>query len=906
MIEQKTLTDKLKHIARQYPNDVIMQIKEEKEYVRYTYKDFFETSKAVACWLIKNGFKKGKRAAIVMGNCPQWGMIYFGILFSGGIAVPFDPKSSADDTKYILEHSEAGIVFASAETLPLLTEAVSGFETPPVIVTLDTDDHNSGYIPLIDIISLPQSLMAHAALPSISANDTASILYTSGTTGRPKGVMLSHNNFNSNFRSIDHLNICSPVDNVLSILPLHHSYPFMVTLIVPLFSRVRITYLKSLKSEELLQCMRETGVTILVGVPQLFQLFHKNIMEKISHIPLAARLPLLGTLKILLLIKQTFHINPARILLGPVHHKFGRKLRLLVSGGAKLNTKVNRDLSSLGFNIIEGYGLTETAPVVSFNTLEHTHIGSVGKPVPHCYARIGQPDEHGHGEILISGSNVMQGYFKSTQDTNTVMIDGWFHTGDTGYFDKHGYLYITGRVKETIVLSSGKNITPDEIESYYSKIPFIKEMCILGIGADESEYLGAVIVPDMEYYRHNKEIEVFDTLCANIKNFSRLLPAYQRILRFIIAREELPRTRLGKLQRFAVRKQYIDQLQGRQIKPRPLSNEENKLLNSPTGQKLTAVLTACSPLKPDSISPADHIELDLGLTSLDRVELALALEQAFKIDIKDTEMAQIFTAKELIEKIEEIISTQGLTTTKTALDTDNVWPALLTREPPDKLIDKIDLTPCPCNILLTGAVTGLFRILFKLFWKLKISGIENIPPAGPFVLCPNHGSFLDGPIVSAALPSHLKKDLFFLGTTAFFEDTWLRRLVKWMRVIPVDQAVHLVEAMQACAYVLNRGKTACIFPGGGRATSPEVREFRKGIGILAKELNIPLIPVYINGSYESWPAPNPFPKPHPLTITFGQPCTAEELQKEGEELGIKDPYKAISKALRERVVELSR
>ncbi len=284
--------------------------------------------------------------------------------------------------------------------------------------------------------------------------------------------MLTHKNIFSNFQSIDKLKLFSDKDNFISILPLHHAFPFTVTLITPLFCRSRVTYASSLRSDELLDLMRETGVTVLAGVPQLFSLFYKNISDKIKNAPFLFRAPILGLIEILWQIRRFSGINLSKMALPKIHRPFGRSLRFFISGGAKLNEEAARFLMKTGFIILEGYGLTETSPGVTFNLLKKQKIGSAGRAIPDVELKINDPDAAGMGEVLIKGPNVMKGYYNRAQETSSVLKDGWFYSGDLGHIDKDGYLYITGRKKEIIVLSSGKNIYPEEIESYYIKSPY--------------------------------------------------------------------------------------------------------------------------------------------------------------------------------------------------------------------------------------------------------------------------------------------------------------------------------------------------------------------------------------------------------------------------------------------------
>ena len=765
------------------------------------------------------------------------------------------------------------------------------------------------YIDFCKVISPVPDSVGAGHWPDVSLQDTASILYTSGTTGKPKGVMLTHKNFYSNYVSIDKLRLFSDKDNVLSILPLHHSFPFMVTLIIPLFSYARITYISTLKSEELLGCMRETAVTMLVGVPQLFYMFYKRILGEIKKIPFLARMPILGFIEILQGVRKFTGINLAQPALSKIHRSFGRKLRFFACGGAKLNEEAARFLVKIGFTILEGYGLTETSPVVTFNPLNKQKIGSVGKVIPGVELRIAGPDKYGVGEVAIKGPNVMKGYYQQEEETRKVLKDNWFYSGDLGYLDRQGYLYLTGRKKELIVLSSGKNISPQEVESHYARSPFIRELSILAIGKREEEKLVAVIVPDLDYCRKVGEVNIHGMIKWDLENLSKQCSPHKRIMGFVVTKQDLPRTRLGKLKRFEIKDRYSDELMGlgsrKTDEEIPITDSDLRIVSSGAGRKIIEALSKELDLgRPIRLD--DHLEIDLGLDSLGRVELMVKIEEILKIDIPDSLMAKIFTVKELIVEIANLISKNKLPgeedlPIQTGL---SFWNDILKTTPTKDIIGKIDLTPGWPARVCASLAGGMLYLIFKVICQLNIIGVNNLPANKEFILCSNHGSYLDGFLIAVSVPRWLKKHMFFLGFRAYFEVPIIRNIVKIIRIVSIDPAAQLVNAMQSCAYILRKGKVVCIFPEGGRSIDGEIQKFKKGIGILAKELNLLLVPVYIKGSYESWSRTNHFPRPHPITIVFGRPYNLEKLKKEGIKLGAKDDYEAIARGIREEVIKL--
>ena len=893
-------------IAFQFADRVCLQIKNDFFWQNWTYGQVEDLSLKIGGFLIKEGFKKNDFAAICLENRPEWAVIYLGIMAAGLTCVPIDSQSTQLEIENILNDCSAKIVFVSHAIFK--NKNFDNLKSPlNKIIILDLDIKKDNFIGLEQIKA---TLSADVSWPEVLSEDVASLIYTSGTIGKPKGVMLTHKNFCSDFRSIDKLKLFSKKDIFISILPLHHAYSFMVTLITPLFCRARVIYTSSLRSDELLSLMREAQVTVLVGVPQLFSIFYMNILEKMKKVPTLFKIPLKGLREIFWQIRKFSGINLSKLVLSVVHKPFGRALRLFACGGAKLNEETAIYLTKIGFTILEGYGLTETSPVVAFNSLKQQKIGSVGKVVPDVELKIENPDATGTGEIAIKGPNVMKGYYNRTADSLSVLKDGWFYSGDLGYIDKEGYLFITGRKKEIIVLSSGKKIYPEEIEVHYAKSPYIKEICVLGVGELEGERLTAVVIPDADYCRKQGDVDLNSVIKWELENLSQKLPPYKRIKGYIIVKEGLARTRLGKIKRYEVKDKYLEQLEGSKLKSQggdaPVIEEDIRILSSNVGVNIIEVLNKHIKLA-RQINATDHLELDLGIDSLERVELIIALEQALNIRISAELMNKIFTVKELILEIGRLVTgPEAKNEFQPQTKSQALWSEILKQKPAQVIIKKVNLAPNYLTIIGMFLFAEILHLVFRIVWRLKVLGVKNLSLAKKCILCVNHSSYLDAFIVDVAMPARLRKGLFFVGFRAYFEQPLIKNIIKYIRVIPIDPGMHLVEAMQASTYVLNNDKMVCIFPEGQRTIDGEIKEFKKGVGILAKELNVELVPVLITGSFESWPRTKAFPRPHRIKIIFGRPFNYDELKSEGLRLGAKDEYAAIALGIREEVVKLKR
>jgi long-chain acyl-CoA synthetase len=893
-------------ISSRFPNRICLQIKKDSAWERWTYGQIEDLSLRVGAFLIKEGFKKGDFAALAIENRPEWAAIYLGIMVAGLTCVPLDPQLTVQEIENFINDCAAKTIFVSHAVFQ--TKNINQIKSQLnkiVILDLDIEKEN-----LVGLAQVRATLLEGVLWPKVTCEDIASLVYTSGTIGTPKGVMLTHKNLYSDFKSIDKLKLFTDKDTFISILPLHHSYPFMITLITPLFCRARVTYTLSLRSDELLSLMREARVTVLVGVPQLFSMFYMNILEKIKKTPFLLRISLLGVVGIFWQIRRLSRINLSKLALAKIHRPFGKTLRFFACGGAKLNEEAARFLVKMGFTILEGYGLTETSPVVAFNPLKRQKIGSVGRVIPDVEVKIDHPDESGTGEVVIKGPNVMKGYYKQTQETLSVLKGGWFYSGDLGYLDKDGYLYITGRKKEVIVLSSGKKIYPEEVESHYTKSPYIKEVCVLGVGESQDERLVAVIVLDTDYCRKMGEVNLNSVIRWELENLSAGIAPYKRIKGYVIAKENLPRTRLGKIKRYEVKNKYLDELKGAKLKgpieEAPATSEDLRLLSCDVGRKIIEVLNKHVQLE-RPVYPSDHLELDLGIDSLGRVELIIAIEQTLNISIPDDLITRVFTVKDLIFQIDKLVPEEGAAKeTLPQVKSKTSWNEILNEQPGKNIINKVDLTPNRITVLGMLLFAEILRLVFRVIWGLKVFGAENIPSRQKCILCVNHSSYLDAFIVEASMPANLRRGIFFIGFRNYFEQPLIRNIIKYIRVISIDPSVQFVEAMQASAYVLKNNKMICIFPEGQMTIDGNVQEFKKGVGILAKELDIPMVPVFIAGSYNSWPRTKLFPWPHPLKITFGRPFDFEELKKEGLKWGAKDEYEAIALGMRQEVVKLNR
>jgi long-chain acyl-CoA synthetase len=473
------------------------------------------------------------------------------------------------------------------------------------------------------------------------------------------------------------------------------------------------------------------------------------------------------------------------------------------------------------------------------------------------------------GEIAIRGPVVMKGYYNRPEATAEVIRDGWLHTGDLAYTDAGGNFFITGRQKEIIVLSSGKNIYPEEIESYYLKSPWIQEACVMGLegapGDPVSERLHAVIVPNLDLLRQKKVVNMREVIRYDVENISSHLPAAKRILSYDIWQEDLPRTTTRKLRRFEIESR-VRRMQASGARnsegqlARELTDEESVWMSQPEVQQAIAIVHAAAKNSVARLHPRDNLELDLGLDSMERVELLVQLEHQLSADVENSAASEVYTVRELIDLIR---GNMGKGATQAV-----GWETLLANEANDS-----ELAAITKERPITGRLWYLLGRIANLFAKdvfhLKVSGIEKLPAKGPFILCANHQSYLDAPVLTAAMPWQIFRDVFYVGDSEKFGSGPARTVARFLRLIPVDPDANLVPAMRAGAYGLRRGKILVLYPEGERSIDGIPKSFKKGAAILARHLNVPIVPVAQDGFFEAWPRGRNFQRFAPLRIAIG-------------------------------------
>jgi len=757
----------------------------------------------------------GDRVVIYSENRLEWIYTFYATWMKGGIPVPIDFMAARDDVAFILQDCRPAMIFVSDALKGIISDSLKS-------VSLKAD------IKIFKGLKVAKKPENFAGTLEPDKDKTAVIIYTSGTTGSPKGVMLSFENLLINIKAVtEDAKIITEDACIMMLLPLHHIFPLMGTLIMPLHVGGTIALCPSMKPEDIMSTLNDHAVSIIISVPRFYATIRKSILDKINK-KLITRL-------LFSLAKSLNSLKFSRTLFATVHKKFGGHIKYMVAGGAALGKEIGKDFYALGFEILEGYGMTEAAPMISFTRPGKYTPGSPGQVIPDMEVKMED------GEIIVSGKNVMQGYYNRPGETNDIVKNGWLYTGDLGRIDKDGSIFITGRKKEIIVLSSGKNINPVEIEHKLERLSaYVKEA---GVFLDHN-VLQTLVVPDLAKMKTDG-IENYDEYFRweIIDKYNQSASSYKKLMKFTITPEELPKTRLSKLQRFKfheIAKQN--------------SQKRNMNVEEPDFEEYVAIKGFLKEETEMDVYPSDHLEMDIALDSLGKVTLQVFIENSFGVTIPEQELSEFPSVLKLCEHVRD-------KKTKVKFELLN-WS--------DILKEKIHFhIPKPGFSLKLFNFT--FRILLNTFFRLKGDGTKNIPE-GPFILAPNHQSFFDGFLVASFLRSRIMKNTYVYAKEKHWRKNWMKSLAKGNNIVLMDINNDLRSSIQKLAEILRMGKNVIIFPEGTRSKTGNLGSFKKTFAILSQELNIPVIPVAINGSFGMVPPGKYFPRLfRKVSVNFLQP-----------------------------------
>ena len=750
---------------------------------------------------------------ILMENRPEWIYTYFALWDRKAVPIALDSTSNGKEILYVLEDSGPKFIICSDETEKNVKEAVSIYDKGQVVI-INVDSHS------IDENKMEIIKKDDFELENPEGDSIATMLYTSGTTGSPKGVMLTFNNLSSELGGLEKKNLLEPSDQILALLPFHHVLPLTATVLIILKYQASIVFVKKIASKEILEALDKNNVTALVGVPRVFKLFYDGIKQQIDSKFITRTIYKLMT-KI-----KSFKIR--RKVFAKVHEKFGGKLTFIVSGGAKLDPEIGEFYETLGIYVQEGYGLTETSPVIAVNTREGRKIGTVGKKLDNIEAKI--VDE----ELWVKGPIVMKGYYNKPEKTAEVITeDGWFKTGDLASIDDEGYITIRGRRNSMIVLSNGKNIDPEKLENKVIEKSkrLIKELGVFG----HNDKLVAIIVPDLLECRKQGITNIKAYVKNIVEDYNLTVHNYEKILDYKLYEEELPKTRVGKLRRFMLPELYLK------------TNIKKKKVEEPDNEVYRLLKDYIKKLKWIEAQPEENLELEIGMDSLDIVEFFAYVENSFGIQLDEEKFSEISNLKSLSEYINE---------KATKIESGEVdWKKIIEAAPPVE--EK--------NRWATRVLRPLFDLTIKLYFRLKRVNRDKLSDK-PQIFVSNHQSFIDSLVLGSLLPAGILYNTVFLAIDWYFKKGILKLLVSHGNVVLIDINKNIRKSVEEIAANVKAGKNVLIFPEGARTKDGKVAEFKKVFAIIAKELNVDVQCLGIKGAFEAYSRYMKFPKPKKIEV----------------------------------------
>jgi len=750
---------------------------------------------------------------ILMENRPEWIYTYFALWDRKAVPIALDSTSNGKEILYVLEDSGPKFIICSDETEKNVKEAVSLYDKGQVTI-INVDSH------LIDENKMEIIKKGDFELENPEGDSIATMLYTSGTTGFPKGVMLTFNNLSSELEGLEKKNLLEPSDQILALLPFHHVLPLTATVLIILKYQASIVFVKKIASKEILEALDKNNVTALVGVPRVFKLFYDGIKQQIDSKFITRTIYKLMT-KI-----KSFKIR--RKVFTKVHEKFGGELTFIVSGGAKLDPEIGEFYETLGIYVQEGYGLTETSPVIAVNTRKERKIGTVGKKLDNIEAKI--VDE----ELWVKGPIVMKGYYNKPEKTAEVITeDGWFKTGDLASIDDEGYITIRGRRNSMIVLSNGKNIDPEKLENKVIEKSkrLIKELGVFG----HNDKLVAIIVPDLLECRKQGITNIKAYIKNIVEDYNLTVHNYEKILDYKLYEEELPKTRVGKLRRFMLPELYLK------------TNVKKKKVEEPDNEVYKLLKDYIKKLKGIEAQPEENLELEIGMDSLDIVEFFAYVENSFGIQLDEEKFSEISNLKSLSEYINE---------KATKIESGEVdWKKIIEAAPPVE--EK--------NRWATRVLRPLFDLTIKLYFRLKRVNRDKLSDK-PQIFVSNHQSFIDSLVLGSLLPAGILYNTVFLAIDWYFKKGILKLLVSHGNVVLIDINKNIRKSVEEIAANVKAGKNVLIFPEGARTKDGKVAEFKKVFAIIAKELNVDVQCLGIKGAFEAYSRYMKFPKPKKIEV----------------------------------------
>ncbi len=871
--------------AKRYSTRVAMRIERDGQKEQYTYADIQELATRAAAFFAAQGVKPADRVLLVSHNAPEWGISYFGVLKAGATCVPVDPESKTEEL--------INFVRASGATGVVLGEKADEehADLQEKLLEAGLDARLWRYAEVFELTDEQSEDERIALLPAkVSPNAVASLIFTSGTTGQPKGVMLSHKNLTNMVSMLSSVFEMDTGDGILSVLPLYHTFEFSTGFLTPFSRGTQITYLSDLNGEELARAIKNGHVTGMVGVPALWELLHRRIMSRLRErgewVGNAAE----ALIKFNSRLRDKTPFNLGSVIFRPIHSGLGGNIRYLISGGSALNEKIKRDMHGLGFTILEGYGLTEASPVLTVTRPQNAlNATSVGRPLPGVEVRISDPDAFGIGEVIARGPNVMLGYYQNEQATQSAIISRWLHTGDLGRLDDDGNLYLVGRSKEIIVDTNGKNVYPDEIEEQYKDSHYVKEIGVVGLPDGIGEKVAALVFPDYDHDIALERQEVQRRVENHFREVSSSLPFYKRVKSLYFAEEELPRTATRKIKRREVVKiiQSLEESKRAGITERTAPREQHHDADWLLG------IIAHVASRPRAQVTLDSRLAELGFDSLMFVELASAIEQAGGALVSPDTLNEVVDVRELYSVVKRRETAKAVRAAEARAEEDV------------RQAEKEIYVPTFVRTVGNRGIDVVQRALYENVLKAHVEGQSNIPTHTNFIAATNHTSHLDTGLIKYALGEY-GRDMVALAAADYFFDNKYKRayMNNFTNIVPIERSGSLRQSLRHARSFLERGYTALIFPEGTRSMTGQMAEFKSGFAYLALNTRTGILPAYLWGTYEAFPKGSTFLKGREVGARIGRFLSPDELDGLTKGMPRAEAYRLVAALVRHEIENL--
>ncbi len=800
-----TLVELLRTSSERFGPRTALLFKPGLRYRTWSYQQVWEESGKVAALLQMRGLKKGDRAVLWAPNCPQWVLAFFGCLRAGVVVVPLDVASARDFAERVVAKTSPVLAFVSRATPPAHRDLQA-----PIIY-------------LEELEELTKGLPAPREVPLL-ASDLVEVMFTSGTTGNPKGVMLTHGNLLADLEASNHYIPGHPRYRLVSILPLSHMFEQMGGLFVILRCGANVTYLTSRRPTALVRAMQERRPTTLLLVPQALEMF-MGAIEREARSQGKERL-----FASLLRVSPHLPLRLRRILFRRVHRRLGGCLEFVVSGGAALDSALGARWEALGVKVIQGYGATECSPVLCCHTLRRPRFDSVGLPLTCVQVKISED-----GEVLAQGPNIMAGYWESPEETRSVFREGWYCTGDLGYLDSDGFLHLHGRKKDMIALASGQKVFPEDIEAVLRKHPHVADGVVVGLPK------GSVVEVHAALLLKEGAAAAEVVAWANGQ-----LAEHQHIRGFTLWPEaDFPRTHTLKVKKHMV----VDVLRGAAPGSSGLSSGSAPV-QSPQ-RTVKHLVAEIGELDQARVTSEMCLGADCNLDSLRRVELLAAIEEELGVYLDEAQVGPNTTVQELEEMVAR-----------------GAGSAATTKFPRWGMAR-------PARIVRAFGQRGIIFPLARLTYSVTVAGKGNLDGLqGPVLFAANHNLHLDNPLILKAMPSRWRRRLAIAADASLWRNPfWRIANPLFGNGFPFSKEGGVRASLENLGRILDSGWSVLIYPEGELTVGGPMKPFKSGTGLLALQAGVPVVPVHLRVKRMGCPWQFPLIRRGSVEIRFGRPLT---------------------------------